>query len=474
VIPFVFLLYLALFHPRRARSNWSGILFALAISVVIALPLLLFLRGHPEAETRIGQLADPLIQAQAGNWEPLQKNAIAALKSFTFKGAGDPQWIYNISGRPLLDPLSGLLFYAGLLLTLWRWRDPAYFYSLVWLLVGLAPVLVTGADSSMLHAIAIQPVVFLMQAVALRELTKRIKRRPLGVAAYLLPGLILLLIAGVTIHTYFDRWPNERNVRVAYHTTLVEIARYLDARSEIGTIAMSSIYPGIFHDPYSFDITSHRDDLEIRWFDARFALVFPDKEEVYTIFPALAPLDAALAPYFEPRAQLMERVELRADDLNPWFQVYRWQPAIDRNLLSVSEPVDIGHVVEFVGHKLQSPTIAPGGTVELLTFWRVRDGAPTLVSQELVFFTHLLNPAGQVTGQQDRLDVPAWNWSPGDFFVQLHRFAVDGELSAGFYPLELGVYTRAAGNPRLPVYDPGDPTATTDHILLPPLEIAAP
>jgi len=129
--------------------------------------------------------------------------------------------------------VSSLLFYAGLLLALWHWRDPAHAFALIWLGVGMTPVLVTGANSSVIRAVAAQPPVFLLQALALRELVVRLTHPRLRVARYLLPAALLLVIALVSLRAYFDRWPNERDVRVAYHTTLVEIARYLDAQPRV-------------------------------------------------------------------------------------------------------------------------------------------------------------------------------------------------------------------------------------------------
>jgi 4-amino-4-deoxy-L-arabinose transferase-like glycosyltransferase len=466
-----FLVYLALSHRSRARSTWPGLLVTLLLALLVALPLVRYLSAHPEAETRIEQLADPWRQALEGDWQPLRQNVVAALKIFTFSGAGDPHWIYNISGRPLLDPLSGLLFYAGLALAAWRWRDPAHFFALAWLLIGMVPVLITGANSSVMRAVAAQPAVCLMQALALRELAIRLRRHSLRAASYLVPGLLLLIITAITIRSYFDRWPDLRDVRVAYHTTLVETARYLDAHSGGGTALISSIYPGYFHDPYTFDLTSHRSDLRPRWFDGRYALLFPDLDEAYAVFPALAPLDAALEPYFATHAHLLDRITLHADDLNPWFEVYQWQPRIAREQLPLSTPVDVGHVVAFVGYQLPTPNVAPGGTVELLTFWRVLDPTPIPDDQELVLFTHVLDDAGQIAGQQDRLDVPAWNWASGDLFVQLHRFALKDSLADGLYPLEVGLYRRAEGYPRLPVYQA---SGTADRIPLPPLEVHTP
>lgn len=473
-------LYLFLIRHPSAKSMGLGILVTLVIAAVIAMPLFSYLNAHPGSETRISQLAEPLRQAQAGNWEPLWNNVLASFKIFTFGNAGDPHWIYNISGKPLLDPVSGLLFYIGLALTLWRWRKPVYFFSLAWLLVGLAPVYITGADASVLRAVAVQPVVHLLQALALYELLKRVRDFPLPARLLSTAFLIALvtLVVSATVSAYFSRWPSERDVRVAYHTTLVEMARYLDTQQENDpekdVAVISSMYPGYLHDPSSFEMTSQRSDLSVRWFDGRSALVFPPAETAYALFSSMASLDPALASLFEPYAELLERRHLKSDDLDPWFEIYRWRPSLATSAFPASQPVDLGHLIEFLGHRLETPAVAPGGTVELLTFWRVRDDAAISPQQELVLFTHVLDSQNQIVGQQDRLDVPAWNWSSGDQFAQLHRFSLDADLAKGFYPIEIGFYSRSEDHPRLPVYATNQVSPIADHILLPPIEVLSP
>ena len=56
--------------------------------------------------------------------------------------------------------------------------------------------------------------------------------------------------------------------------------------------------------------------------------------------------------------------------------------AVER--LPLVRPIDVGHVVDFVGHQLLTPVVPPGGTVELLTFWRVPGTSPEVAEQDLV------------------------------------------------------------------------------------------
>jgi hypothetical protein len=170
-------------------------------------------------------------------------------------------------------------------------------------------------------------------------------------------------------------------------------------------------------------------------------------------------------------------VTLRADDLDPFFVVYDWEPQVTLAALrerAQDAPVDFGGALQFLGYDLRTPAVAPGGTVELVTLWQVTD--PQLLrlqdlsdaSAELVLFTHALDAAGAIVGQEDRLDAPAWDWQVGDVIAQLHRFTLPPDLPPGPITLEIGAYRRADLT-RLPVLVNGQ--VAGDHVLLPPVEV---
>ncbi len=89
--------------------------------------------------------------------------------------------------------------------------------------------------------------------------------------------------------------------------------------------------------------------------------------------------------------------------------------------------------------------------VRLATLWRVKRP----VMADVILFTHLVGPPGPPLAQDDRLNVPADFWHPGDLFVQLHEFMVPAGLSPGEYPLAVGAYTPP--NTRWPVVVDGQP-----------------
>lgn len=470
----------------RFKRRWPGFLLTLVVAAALAAPMFAWLYQHPGSEQRFTQLDQPLQRLAAGDVQPILSNGLEALGMFTWRA--DDLWMYNLPGRPWLGAIEGALFYAGLVLAVWRWRRPQYALALAWLAVGAFPSLITGVSASATRAVAILPVLYLFPAMAVSAgaswLQARLAGSPARRMGYLLILLVSLAIAfeGVrTYHDYFDVWGDSGDVRVAYHTTLFEIAHDLD-RSPVapGTIVlMSSIYPGRYHDPYAFDLMLSRRDLGLRWMDGRGALVFPGGV-VRLVVPALAPLDPALARALAaPHARLVESRLLHPGDLNPRFDVYEWDSASALQAMlappaKMGEEMDLGRVVALIGYDVSPRVAAPGGEVTLVTYWRVLSVPdPDL---DTVLFTHLLAPDG-IAAQQDRLDAPAWNWHVGEVFAQVHRLQLGLDLAAGLYPLHVGAYTRPGPTPiqpnppttRLTVYVAGQ--AVGDSVSLPPLQV---
>ena len=100
-------------RPRRWRTWLGGILVAAACSAVIAAPLAMAVLRQPAGTERLGETSivrsdrTPLQNVQA-----VAANAATYAKSYSV--LGDVQWLSNIRGRPVLDPVMGAWFYAGL------------------------------------------------------------------------------------------------------------------------------------------------------------------------------------------------------------------------------------------------------------------------------------------------------------------------------------------------------------------------
>jgi hypothetical protein len=479
-----FLAYLALAHRSIFWRAWLPTLLAALLGLLMAAPLFVYLRAHPRAEQRLAMLDAPLQALRAGDVSVMFSRAWSCVAGFFVPGAGDRFLAYNIPGRPIFGPVTGVLFLAGVGLCLARWRRPARAFALLWFLVGISPSLITGATASFTRSIAALPVAFLFPALAVVAGARWVVRRWGQRAAWIIwVGLVVLVIVtgAVSAYDYFVVWGESPDVRAAYMAPLTEIARYLEGVPPGERVGISAYLPHAPHDPYVLDMSLRRDDLSLRWFDGQRAIVLPPESSAVLIAPAGVSLD----PYFAGLTGLglRERVPLRENDADPYFDVYDWEPRAMLAALqgqargAVAEPplpVDFGGAIRLIGYDLRTPQVAPGETVELVTLWHVIDPAPlrprnlSNAEEDWVVFTHALDGAGNVVGQEDRLDAPAWDWQAGDAVAQIHRFALQPDLPVGPIVLEVGVYRRSGGF-RLPVLADGG--VAGDRVLLQPLEI---
>ncbi len=481
-----FLAYLALYHRAVFRRIAVPALIAIGVGLLLSTPLFLYLHANPGLEQRLGMLDEPLRALAAGDASVVLKRAASCLAAFVIPGQGDDFLAYNIPGRPFLNPITGALFLAGAAICLLRIRQPGYTMALLWFAVSISPSLVTGAAASTTRSITALPPTFLLPAIAAVTGARWIATRGGRQAGQMTVSALAVFVSlsGIATVRDYATWANTPEVRAAYLHTLVETAAYLDAAPESGLVALSTALPHAPHDPYVFDASLRRSDLPTRWFNGQRALILPTAATARLIALAVATLD----PYFAdlPGLAFRERVAMRPDDLNPYFDVYDWAPQITRRALldraqgtplDLTLPVDLDGALSLRGYDLRTPAVAPGGMVELVTLWEVTDPArvrPQDLSnagQELVFFTHARDAAGVIVGQDDRLDAPAWNWQTGDLVAQIHRFTLNERATAGTLELVVGVYRRSDMT-RLPVR--GDGAAKGDVIRLSPLEVRAP
>jgi hypothetical protein len=491
----LFAAYLALFHRATWRRVRQGMFIMLIVAVFVAAPLAVYLVTHPTQEVRVEQLIEPLTQVRQGNLGPVIGNMISALKVFSI--AGDTHWRYNVPGRPIFDPLTSVFLYLGLAFALWGWRQPINAFLLLWLFTGLFSSLITGAMNSTPRMMGAQPAVFLVLALGVVKTARWLWARGRPARWGVLAGMVALVVgnAWLTYRDYFVVWASQPDAREVYHVNLREIARYLDKQPNGGPVAISTEYPLTFHDPLVLEASLRRQDLAPRWFDGRGALVIPaGGVEARYVFPEAASLHPALYGALFDQSEPIARRQLRPDDINNAFSVYRlslfkrlaarldsvkdnsvlWSPEIefkagdpDRLRKPLAWPVDLGHRVAFLGYELDGAQLAPGETLQLLTYWRVL----ALPDEPAAVFVHLLDAHSRVRGGQDRLDAPVAHWQPDDVVVQVHTVILDAGAAPGTYQLEVGSYDTDDSS-RWPVFD-GD-VAIADRLLLNPVEVMAP
>jgi hypothetical protein len=383
------------------------------------------------------------------------------------------------------------------LLALWRWRRPAHAFLLLWLPVALLPGMLSEGAPNFLRPIAALTVTYAFPALAaseglawLRRRTRTVKWGPAARAGALaLPLIVLGLNAWRTYDGYFVRWPRHPDARFAYSSTLLDASRVLDGSPEIEHALLSGHFPADL-DAEMVARFLRRTDLLPRWADVRQALVYPasatSERPLYLLEPDYFPVDPLLGEWFAGGPPLYEQYSeegafvLAVHRLDPTHLKARWATAQERPVgwsrasvfpdgqpgdwTALAKPTSFGGQVSLLGYEPVDQALTPGDVVTLLTYWQAEKPGPA----DGITFLHLLGADGTVVTGYDGFGAPPNRWQAGDTLVQVHRFALPGDLATGDYALELGWYERASGA-RWTVELTGG--GQVDRVLLEPLHI---
>ena len=169
-------LYLAALHRELLWARGFA-LFA-GVALVVTVPLALYFATQVQSPLgRMGQVSIFSAELSGGDpWGLLLRQTARTLSSFFYRGDFIPR--HNVPERPVYDPVAGLAFLVGAVLSL-RWakgRAP-YGLCLIWLVVMLFPTILAEGAPHMLRASGILPFLFFPPAwafaAALREMGKR-------------------------------------------------------------------------------------------------------------------------------------------------------------------------------------------------------------------------------------------------------------------------------------------------------------
>ena len=334
----------------------------------------------------------------------------------------------------MFNPVLAILFYGGVVYSLWRWRDPRHAFLLLWLAASVIPSLVTTDAPSSIRIINLLPVLMLFPMVLIHKTpdlsTLRDKLSTELITRGVTWGLwaLLLYSAWSTVTGLWRVWPQNEEVRFVWQAALTEAAAYLDNSPHIGSVAIGGWTPDTM-DPPTMALTLRRDDLSFRYFDPLQSLILPGSkvgESIRIVNPGLLPL----APY-------LQRLVARWEQPMGEFTLYELPGMLEIVPEALLE-TDFGDELQLIGYD----TVSGCGSDEpctLATYWRVTSavGGPRRI------FLHAVNGQGGIVAQDDRLGAPAEHWQPGDVVIQLLMLAETGD------ELRLGVYDPRTGQ-RLP------------------------
>jgi 4-amino-4-deoxy-L-arabinose transferase-like glycosyltransferase len=461
LILLLFCVYLSLFHRKLSGGWWRRVMVGLVLAAVLTAPLWAAVsRGRSEAasagigaDARIDELAIPLRELLAGNPRPFLETTWTTLGMF--HAGGDPEWLYNLPGRPVFGPLGAVLFLAGLGICLWRWRRAESGFLLVWLAVGVSPAMVTYPPASFGHTILAQPATYMLLALPLGIGLPQLHSVLKPLLPRNLPWMVCaLLLAGVggtilvrDLRDYFIAWPGRDEVRFLYRGDYRDAARYLtDATAE--DVAVGSALMGPW-DRLALLNDLERDGLRVRLFNPDRAVLFPAEHGALALITQHPRPDPVVEDLLgAPVAMLGEEL---------W--VYELSPS--RDLLGTERLADFENGLSLLDTvSWSAEAIGPGDEIQVALVWQVVNSLllpeiPVVANPpppgvysgpRLAVFTHLMTAQGAFLAGDDGLWVDPTTLLPGDLFLQLHRFSLPNGAEPGPYVLEVGLYDPLTGD----------------------------
>jgi 4-amino-4-deoxy-L-arabinose transferase-like glycosyltransferase len=445
----LFIAFLAIFHRARLFTHRWGLTLCVAIGAIVAAPALIYIATHWGEQQRIMTLKGPLEAFLVGDPRPVLSSTVKTLGMFVWRG--DPQPHYNLPGRPVFGPVSGILFLAGVLIALLDLRHPASAFCLLWTMTALVPGMLTQPAPHFSRTAGALVTTFVFPGLAARWTAKRLgPKGRIGLAVAL--GLILSVNAGLTFRDYFLRWTELKEVRAFHHAGLAEMARYLDhspeAIADTTPIAACTPFLNEAHffwrtDRQALRYLLNRRDLQIGWYSCLEAQLFPrGGEEARYLFGGEWDFASFTPPELTGQAQTI--AEFRGGRLARLDAARAGEYGLENWLAQMSRPeapsstISFGEMMTFRGYRIAPDAPAPGAELEVLTAWEV-DSAPP---QNLSIFLHLFDSDGTLLTQGDALAALSDTLHPGDVFLQRHKLALPPDMPPGEYRLKTGLYVR--------------------------------
>jgi hypothetical protein len=482
LIPVGFIVQRWFSHREDITRHWGNIFYGLILFIIVNIPLGLFVLRNPGARGSNSFVDTSLNMVSLGD-----KLLQAVLSLFV---QGDTFVNHNLPGRPILDPLVGVLAVIGLGVAISRRRQPAYTIVLIWLGLGLIPEILTARKADFEFLAVLMPVIFLLPAIGLRSVYVFILAKFKNLVSQRLLRLIIsggigLLLLNTAWHTGWDyivTWATLDDVKLAYGAEERAIAHYLDTDVEPTPVSICST--PVDHEERPFALTNaellgylmHRSDLHIRFFDCSQTLVLANGAESQRLIfargkyygqmpgPLLAWMKTSASEDIPGVSQdVIMRIDASdeiADRAGAFITTapVAWPPESGEFRL-VQLPISFESNVTFLGYEVRDTSLHPGDYVELITYWRL-DGPPP---PQLTMFAHLLGSPVVVLAQNDSLGVDISKLETRDVFIQYSLIQIPAGIAPGMYPLSIGIYTPGSGA-RLKAFENGQ--ARADRLFL--------
>lgn len=449
LVAFVGLQAFLMARPAERRRVFFGGGLMVGLTLIAALPLLLFFVEYPE--WFFGRAS---IVTRAGPGTPYPTladmyrfNARVILRVFSIEGSYDPK--NGIPGVPLLDVIQSVGFITGLGWSIWNLPRSALARTLLfWLALMTLPSFLTEGAPNLGRMIGIAPptagLVSLGWVLIAGGARARLlaKKSPGKWSAALTVLAALLLTGSWAWHTVnlFVRWPEVPNLAEQFTAAPVELAEEMLARAG-DEPAFVEFLPEAEDDIAAFEYLLR--DSAVARMDFRKCLPLPYENETRVSYLVLSgrdleTVDKLLALYPEARTPVRDADLFQTTGTLVEVPAGAAIPLPDNAVFA-----QFDHGIRLLGYRLSGETFAPGETLFLTVYWHAGERVP----EDLTAFTHVgtgLDAQPLVTqrdGQPCLGFYPTSQWRPGLVIEDSFAIQIPADAPPGEYDLAFGWYS---------------------------------
>lgn len=405
---------------------------------------------------------------------------------------GDQNPTRNLPGRPLFDPISGLLILGGIGWAIYRRDEPRYALLLIAGLT-LSPLFLFSANAPNFNNYApMLPVLALFFGVAASAIYDHTARGGQYALALALIGLLTFNLSW----TAYDMgaWRDDPAVQTAHHHRLGQLAAYVDRSGGTRTVicgwrADQSPTATRLSDAQFISLLLNRHaQTDIRYADCRYALVLTaGGAEQQVIIPDAAifeqmhddigqwlamgrDLDDETLPADSVMVMDVEQALADKGGLLTTGQMVGYAPESGGEVDTQRHtPVSFGGNLTLLGYITDAGRVyQPGDVFRVTSYWRIQGAVPP----DLRLFTHVLSdPSASPPANTDVIHVNPRFLRDRDVVVQVTSVPLPSSLPDGDYHVSIGGY-QDSSDIRLNVLEDGEQRGT--RLFLDGIRVIAP
>ncbi len=455
------LLGIVILDRHRRRGAW----IALACALLVALPMLWYTVVNTnqvlDRPTTVLNLSTASISANVKAW------------GRALFQTGDTQVLFNLPGRPVLDPVLGLMAAAGVsaLVLSRKWRVQGLLI-LGGVIFTLVPSLITNFAPHFLRGAGFIIPLCLVLGAGATVLSSRLKRFRWSFLSYAIPVAMLLVVGISTWRDFNLRWLNHPETFVSMEMHINQAVHLIREVTGLET----NVYFSPFTPAHPV-LLFRAQDLAPRptgAFNSHECFIVPDATtSPGTVYVSLTKYEPSFATKLSQWADVTLLYEDRVESvLAPRYSVFYAEPRI-------VDPIE--PLMQFGDHfKVQRltslpETASPGKNLTMTIGIRaiqVPDIAPSL-------FLHLYSipvpyEGGSMWAQGDSqicVSYPAKLWKPDEMVIQSFHLKIPDAIPLGEYVIAMGIYPFPNG-PRIPVVTPRE--NNWDYVALQKINVVVP